>query len=175
MFNISNLNPGPDSITVNFDTGGSQGGRNWQCKDGNGHLSDCDGDDKKLEGGDWYVEGIFEELDSPGEFFYDTDKKLLYFYPKESSCNGKQLFDVTNSTLRKHRRSNRHYISRTCIPDLVASNLQTMFKIQGSMRLPVRNIHFHHVGFRDAAKTIMEQWEAPSGGSYLYLIAFLLA
>jgi hypothetical protein len=151
MFNISNVVPGPDSINLNFDKGGSQGGRNWQCKNGDGHLSDCTGDDKRLLGGDWYVEGVFEELDAPGEFFYDRNKQLLYFYPKEN-CT----VTAANSQRQSHN----------CIPDLVASNLQTMIRIEGSMENPVRNIGIRGLGFRDAAKTYMEQWAAPSGGDW---------
>jgi hypothetical protein len=160
MFNISNVVPGPDSITVNFDKGGSQGGRNWQCKNGDGHLSDCTGDDKRLLGGDWYVEGVFEELDAPGEFFYDRNKQLLYFYPKEN-CT----VTAENSRWRNRRQSSQRQ-SHNCIPDLVASNLQTMIRIEGSMENPVRNIRIRGLGFRDAAKTYMEQWAAPSGGDW---------
>ncbi|ULT43447.1 hypothetical protein KRR40_08445 [Niabella defluvii] len=28
-----------------------------------------------------FVENVFEELDAPGEWFLDKEKKLLYFYP----------------------------------------------------------------------------------------------
>eukprot|EP00980_Cylindrotheca_fusiformis_P013649 scaffold3513_cov102-Cylindrotheca_fusiformis.AAC.10 len=159
MFNVSNVIPGPDSVTVNFDKGGSQGGRNWQCKNSDGRLSNCDGDDKKLSGGEWYVEGVLEELDAPGEFFFDRSKKLLYFYPKKN-CNA--------TTAMTGRNSKKTYPieSCSCIPDLVASNLQTMINIKGTMENPVQNIRIRGLGFRDAAKTYMEQWAAPSGGDW---------
>ena len=163
MFNVSNLVSNSDSITLNFDKGGSQGGRNWQCKDGNGHLSNCNGDDKKLTGGDFYVEGVFEELDAPGEFFYDPHKSLLFFYPKES-CN-QRLHPIVNSTLRSKQTNKQRHLHR-CIPDLIASNLQTLIKIQGTMENPVRNVQVNGIGFRDGAKTYMEQWSAPSGGDW---------
>ena len=28
-----------------------------------------------------FVENVFEELDAPGEWYFDAAKKLLYFYP----------------------------------------------------------------------------------------------
>ena len=30
-----------------------------------------------------YVEGVFEELDAPGEWFFDAAERMLYFYPPE--------------------------------------------------------------------------------------------
>lgn len=155
MFNISNQITGPDSITLHFDKGGSQGGRNWQCKDVDGHLSDCDGDDKRLCGGDWYIEGILEELDTPGEFYYDSVQSLLYFYPKDSFYGISPM--TKNSTLRR---------KSVIIPDLIASNLQTLISIQGTMENPVKDVQLSGIGFRDGAKTYMEQWSAPSGGDW---------
>ncbi len=29
----------------------------------------------------FYIENVLEELDAPGEWFYDADKQLLYVYP----------------------------------------------------------------------------------------------
>ena len=34
-----------------------------------------EGDDA---GGEWFVEGLLEELDAPNEFFYDAEAKKLY-------------------------------------------------------------------------------------------------
>jgi hypothetical protein len=150
MFEVKNVVSNPENVTILFEKGGgSQGGRNWQCKDESGHLSNCNGDDKMLAGGDWYIEGIFEELDSPGEFYYNNLKKLLYFIPKEN-CTG---------TLSENPCDH-------CIPDLVATNLQTLIKLEGTMDDPVEGIEIRGLGFRDAAKTYMEQWSAPSGGDW---------
>ncbi|KAL3936175.1 MAG: hypothetical protein SGBAC_008457 [Bacillariaceae sp.] len=162
MFNISNVLHNETSVTIQFDKGGSQGGRNWQCKDSKGHLTDCDGDDKMLDGGDFYVEGILEELDVPGEFYFDKNTKHLYFYPTKNCTDGTADDDDDNDN-----DSNHHRMQTSCFPpDLVASNLQTMIKIEGTMEVPVRNIKIQGIGFRDAAKTYMEQWSAPSGGDW---------
>jgi hypothetical protein len=32
-------------------------------------------------GQNFYIENVLEELDAPGEWFYDADKQLLYVYP----------------------------------------------------------------------------------------------
>ena len=32
-------------------------------------------------GAEWYVENIFEELDAPGEWFYNDKERTLYFFP----------------------------------------------------------------------------------------------
>ena len=150
MFGIQSADSNRHTATIHFEPGGgSQGGRNWQCKDREGHLSDCNGNDKKLAGGDWYVEGIFEELDAEGEFYYDQDQKLLFFIPKDDCSDSRGADD-----------------SITCIPDLVATDLQTLIKIEGQYGDPVKNIEMRGLGFRDAEKTYLEQWHAPSGGDW---------
>ena len=42
-------------------------------------------------GKEWYVENIFEELDSANEWFYDEDTKTLYFSPNMTTHNGKSV------------------------------------------------------------------------------------
>ncbi|CAB9520741.1 expressed unknown protein [Seminavis robusta] len=150
MFNVSHIINDDTNSTIAFDAGGWQGGRNWQCHNNKG-LTDCNGansDDKQLHGGPWYVEGVKEELDAPGEFYWDAASRKLYFYPPNNNCD-----DNNNKG--------------TCQPpDLIASNLKTLFKIEGTQENPVRNIKFEGIRLRDAAKTIMEQWAAPSGGDW---------
>jgi len=146
MFNVSHIvEDANNKTTIHFDKGGWQGGRNWQCMDKDRHLSDCNGDDKYLWGGPWYVEGVLPELDAPGEFYWDKTTQKLYLYP---DCGG----DDSSS-------------SSTCAPpDLIGTNLQTFIKFEGTQQNPVSNIQLKGLRFRDAAKTYMEQWGAPSGG-----------
>mmetsp|Transcript_19072 Transcript_19072/g.35127 ORF Transcript_19072/g.35127 Transcript_19072/m.35127 type:complete len:425 (+) Transcript_19072:873-2147(+) len=152
MFNVSHIDESdyPSKITVYFDKGGSQGGRNWQCIDGSTNkLSDCNGDNKKLSSGEWYVEGLFAELDAEEEFFYDGQSKLLYFYPNHTAS-------LCNNAKSSH-----------CIPDLVATNLKTLLKLEGHKDdNPLQGVQLIGLGFRDAAKTYMEQWGVPSGGDW---------
>jgi hypothetical protein len=35
--------------------------------------------------GDWYIENVLEELDAPGEFYFDKAAGKLYFYYNSSS------------------------------------------------------------------------------------------
>ena len=173
------------TTVIHFDAGGWQGGRNWQCKNAQGRLSDCDGADKKLTGGNWYVEGVLEELDAPGEFYFDDETKLLYFYPPSAAENGIETnhpgeeqrpteIHSTEATMVKTRKlpqeedlgTLRSNHGKTMIPDLVAPHLQTLIRIAGTKINPVRNVRLRGLGFRDAAKTYMEQWSAPSGGDW---------
>ena len=57
------------------------------------------------KGAEYYVENLFEELDSRGEYFFDSDTHHLYFY--------------TNTT-----HSDRYSMR------LVASNLKTLLRIE---------------------------------------------
>lgn len=84
MFEVSAHDP--LSRNISFGRGGSQGGRNWQCHDAEGHLSSCAGDGKALRGGDWYVDNVLEELDEPGEFFFDNRTGVLYFWPNATDA-----------------------------------------------------------------------------------------
>ena len=36
--------------------------------------------DDRLISGDWFVEGVREELDVPGEYHYDSDTRMLYYW-----------------------------------------------------------------------------------------------
>jgi len=170
MFNVSHIIHDDFNTTVHFASGGWQGGRNWQCKDSDGHLSNCNGDNKKLFGGDWYVEGILEELDEPGEFFFDKSTKLLFFYPNNTNygTEGKRFDFGGKNYFTSLREKRGRKLSNCCkdVPDLIATKLQTLIELNGTMENPVKGIRLLDLGFRDAAKTYMEQWSAPSGGDW---------
>ena len=65
--------------TIRFGRGGSQGGRSWcqcdqctyvakaWCRNGN----TANAVDDRLISGNWYIENVREELDAPGEFYFD--------------------------------------------------------------------------------------------------------
>ena len=91
-------------------------------------------------GQEWFVDNIFEELDAPGEWFYDETEKLLYFFP-----NGTE-------------------------DDLPASGcgtrLQRILDIRGTVDNPVYNITVTNVTFGQTEPTYLERYEAPSGGDW---------
>lgn len=68
---------------LSFRRGGWQGGRNWCRCDQCGYAGPwCAArNDTRLIGGSWYVEGVREELDQPGEFYFDKRTGLLYLWP----------------------------------------------------------------------------------------------
>lgn len=84
MFEIESHKEG----TMKFAKGGgAQGGRNWQ-RCGQITPSWCgqkqdppDDSDERLVGGSWFIENILEELDQPGEFYFDAATQKLYVMP----------------------------------------------------------------------------------------------
>ena len=88
-------------------------------------------------GGAWYVENIFEEIDTPGEWFLDYDTHKLYLYP--------------NSTLPT---------------EVIGTNLNVLISIKGSQTNPVQNITISDVTFAHTATTFLLDYEVPSGGDW---------
>ena len=105
--------------TLRWSYGGFQEGRG--CKGGH----------------EWYVENIFEELDSPGEWFLDYDKQKLYLYP--------------NGTLPT---------------EAVGTNLEVIISIIGSQSYPVKNMTINNITFAHSATTFLSDYEVPSGGDW---------
>ena len=59
MFEVDSFDP--DTNTMSWTKGGFQGSRGGT-------------------GSDWYIEGVLDELDAPGEWYYDATTKHLYYY-----------------------------------------------------------------------------------------------
>ena len=111
--------------TFQFSSGGFQGAR---------------GNEK---GDEIVVENVMEELDSPNEWFYDKESKILYFF-----------YNATSGT---QPPSDTLY---------VVTQLKTLISIKGSMSDPVEGITIQGVGFRDTAYTYMDPHGMPSGGDW---------
>jgi hypothetical protein len=79
------------------------------------------------------VENIFEELDAPGEWFFDRKKQKLYFMPEPN-------VDLKTATVEIVR-------------------LRHLIEFNGSKEKPVRNVHLKGFVFRHAARTFMENKE----------------
>ncbi len=79
------------------------------------------------------VENVFEELDSPGEWFLDTDKHLLYYWPKPGINVDEASFEGVN--------------------------LKNLITIQGSADEPVRNVTIEGIRFEYTTRTLMESYE----------------
>ncbi|GAA4802035.1 PDZ domain-containing protein [Olivibacter ginsenosidimutans] len=80
-----------------------------------------------------YVENVFEELDSPGEWYLDSIQHTLYYYPQP----GQQLTEVT----------------------FEASNLENIITLQGSAQKPVHDITIEGIDFVQTAPTFMKTKE----------------
>ena len=100
----------------------------------------------KLQGGDQinrsssllhkqyrFVENIFEELDTPGEWYLDTDKGVLYFMPPKGA-------DIAKARVE-------------------AVVLKQLVEFRGSIRQPVRNIHLCGLTLTHTARTVLEKYE----------------
>lgn len=79
------------------------------------------------------VENIFEELDAPGEWFYDEKKGLLYYYPMEGEYIQTAVFE---SPQVKH-----------------------LMEFRGTMEQPVQNIEVQGLEFTQTTRTFMENYE----------------
>ncbi|WP_025762660.1 chitobiase/beta-hexosaminidase C-terminal domain-containing protein [Dyadobacter tibetensis] len=88
----------------------------------------------------FYVENIFEELDSPGEWFLDQQKSLLYYYPAVG-------LDLENATFE--------------VP-----TVKDIIQIKGSADKPVRNISIHNINFSQARSSFLEPYEPLARGDW---------
>ena len=80
-----------------------------------------------------FVENIREELDQPGEWFYDNIQKKLLIIPLPND-------DLTTARIETVR-------------------LRTLIEARGTKSEPVRNIRFENIGFTAVARTFMDNRE----------------
>jgi len=120
MFKIGNYNAATNNFT--FGYGGFQGAR---------------GNDN---GGDFFVENVFEELDHPGEFFFDKKAGKLYLF---HNGTGAPPADT-----------------------VVAPQTQVLVNMSGTQWNPVRNVSLEGIHYTAAAYTYMEPHGVPSAGDW---------
>ena len=80
-----------------------------------------------------YVENIFEELDSPGEWYHDANSHTLYFYPPPGT-------DLDNAVVETVR-------------------LRHLIEFRGSEVSPVAHITLRGITFTQTARTFMDNRE----------------
>ncbi|CAF4335680.1 unnamed protein product, partial [Adineta steineri] len=100
---------------------------------GRGGFQEARGSDS---GGAFYISNIFEELDSPNEWFVDRHTRTLYFMPNET------------------------------MPDVfVASQIPCLISVSGSsMENSVRNVIIRGLIMTETSSTYMKDYMVPSGG-----------
>ena len=79
------------------------------------------------------VENIFEELVAPGEWFYDKQEQMLYYYPMPGE-------DVETATIE--------------VPQL-----KHLFEIKGKKESPVSNVSIEGLCLTQTLRTFMEKYE----------------
>jgi hypothetical protein len=79
------------------------------------------------------VENIFEELDAPGEWYYESQESVLYYFPMPDEDINSVKFEV--------------------------ASLKHLVELRGCMENPVRNISIEGIEFTQTARTFMEEYE----------------
>jgi len=96
------------------------------------------------------VENVFEELDVPGEWYFDEKKGILYYFPSPGT-------DITSAKVEIVR-------------------LKHLIEFQGTKENPVQFVHLNGLVFRHAARSFMENreqllrsdWTVYRGGALVF-------
>eukprot|EP00041_Stephanoeca_diplocostata_P008798 m.131773 g.131773 ORF g.131773 m.131773 type:complete len:956 (+) comp17481_c0_seq4:331-3198(+) len=94
----------------------------------------------------WWIENVFEELDAPGEWFFNaSEHKLYYFFNGTAPPTGKEEF--------------------------VATHTKVLFNVSGSQAAPVKNVAIKGLEIRDTRLTYLGTDVAdihgmPTGGDW---------
>ncbi|CAN5782291.1 PDZ domain-containing protein [soil metagenome] len=96
-----------------------------------------------------FVENIFEELDAPGEWYFDNNSKTLYLYPPRGT-------DLKNAVI-------------------TISVLTDLIHVSGTMYKPAKNISIQNISFTQTARSFMlvkepllrSDWTIYRGGAIL--------
>jgi len=148
-FAIISHDPATRTLNLSADgvwpAGGWQGGRTWHTLD-----APSNGNKGPLIGGSWHVNGIFAELDWPGEYYFNTSTR--------------QLFMFFNTSLVSPPLPPASPPPSSLV--LVAPQLEVFFNLTGSPSAPVADVQFVGLGFRDQRPAMMDAWVVPSGGDW---------
>lgn len=123
---VSGRGPHDSGGAFVFGSGGHQGGEGNE------------------EGGEWFVQGVLEELDQENEFHFDRETSELRFIPNTTS------FSVTDSD----------------IGDVVVPTLSNLIDVCGSEDNPIRNVAIANLTFTATRPTFMDARTNPSGGDW---------
>ena len=108
-----------------FGNGGQQMGAKWS-------LDPCEVNQRSF----FYIENVFEELDAPGEWFYDPRASMLYYYPPAD-------VDLKSAVIE--------------VPVL-----QQAIRLVGTQNTPAQNITIKNLRFAHTKATYLEEYSIPS-------------
>lgn len=112
-----------------FGEGGTQIGAKW-------HNDPCRVDEHSR----FFVENVLEELDAPGEWYFDEEERWLYLIPPET-------INLKTASIE-------------------VSQLEHLIEFCGSQRKPVQHIEIRGFRFAHTEKTFMEEYDVPSLGDW---------
>jgi len=122
MFEVDDENYDPSSKTIKFSKGGFQGARGNKAGD------------------EFYIENVFEELDSANEWFFNDSTRMLYFIANGTDTPADLVFEATN--------------------------LRVLMNYTGTMAKPVENQVIRGMTLRDTRTTYLDPHGMPSGGDW---------
>lgn len=79
------------------------------------------------------IENVFEELNAPGEWYFDASKGLLYYYPQEGTDLNQAKVEIVR--------------------------LENLVHVAGDKDKPVKHVQFEGLLFRHTARTFMKNRE----------------
>ena len=121
MFEVGSYDKSANNFT--FGKGGNQGARGENT------------------GGDFFVENVFEELDNPGEFFYDRKLGKLYLFHNGTGAPSKTA-------------------------TVVAPQMRTLINVSGTQWDPVTDVVTSGIKFVATRYTYMDPHGVPSAGDW---------
>jgi len=149
---------------------------NWQYR-----LGDINTTDRQLsflEGGwqegrgggianqPYFLEGVKEALDVPGEWWLDVPNQVLYYY-----MSGNETSSTTTVAEEEEEEDDDGSTSTTTKEDFVtiefvAPRLKRLIVVMGSVDQPARNITISGITITHSATTFMDPYEVPSPGDW---------
>jgi hypothetical protein len=88
----------------------------------------------------YYIENVFEELDTPGEWYFDKKERYLYYWPEEGEKMEQALVE--------------------------APLLKQLVEFRGTQQAPVHHIALSGFRFAHTASVFLDPYEAPSLGDW---------
>ena len=88
----------------------------------------------------FFVDNVFEELDTPGEWYLDSAANVLYYLPPPE-------IDLESA-------------------EVVAPRLERLVELRGSRHDPVRHVRFEGFSFTHTRATYLAPYEVPSTGDW---------